>query len=337
MTHDDAFMQDIAEHPDDDTPRLIYADWLMEQPDAARQARGEFIRVQCELARAAESDPRRTDLQRRERALWKQYRKRWLPPHLAWVRKCLFRRGCIEEVGVRVRDLTKHGPSLAFLPLVRRASVTGAHRPGVDVAGAFRALARLPRLEAIDLSDNGLDREDVRALVAARLPPRVTALDLRRNALGGDHYATASACVPLLAGWPSLAQLTTLCLAAAQLDRFDARALAASPYLSRLEWFDLSRNATEPKLRWDSYMGPTPTYDEEHPFDAATEALARARNLPRLATLILAENFLGDKGAFALAESPQFQRLHLLDVSGNSFSPLGRARLQSRFGRRVRL
>ena len=30
MTHD-AFLQAILEAPEDDTPRLIYADWLMEQ------------------------------------------------------------------------------------------------------------------------------------------------------------------------------------------------------------------------------------------------------------------------------------------------------------------
>jgi uncharacterized protein (TIGR02996 family) len=47
MNHD-AFLQAILDAPADDTPRLVYADWLEEhgQPD-----RGEFIRVQCALAR----------------------------------------------------------------------------------------------------------------------------------------------------------------------------------------------------------------------------------------------------------------------------------------------
>ena len=43
MTHDDAFLQAIIENPDDDAPRLLYADWLEERGDP----RGEFIRVQC--------------------------------------------------------------------------------------------------------------------------------------------------------------------------------------------------------------------------------------------------------------------------------------------------
>jgi uncharacterized protein (TIGR02996 family) len=48
VTHDDAFLQAILESPDDDTPRLIYADWLDEhgEPD-----RAEFIHMQGLLAR----------------------------------------------------------------------------------------------------------------------------------------------------------------------------------------------------------------------------------------------------------------------------------------------
>jgi uncharacterized protein (TIGR02996 family) len=47
MTHDEAFLQDILAHPEDDTPRLIYADWLEEQDDP----RGRYLRGEVELAR----------------------------------------------------------------------------------------------------------------------------------------------------------------------------------------------------------------------------------------------------------------------------------------------
>ena len=46
-----AFLQDILEHPDDDAPRLIYADWLEEHGKEADRLRAEFIRVQVELDR----------------------------------------------------------------------------------------------------------------------------------------------------------------------------------------------------------------------------------------------------------------------------------------------
>lgn len=47
-SYQQAFIQAIVDSPADDTPRLVYADWLDEQGESAR---AEFIRVQCELAR----------------------------------------------------------------------------------------------------------------------------------------------------------------------------------------------------------------------------------------------------------------------------------------------
>jgi uncharacterized protein (TIGR02996 family) len=41
-----AFIADIAANPDDDTPRLIYADWLEEH---GQPQRAEFIRVEVEM------------------------------------------------------------------------------------------------------------------------------------------------------------------------------------------------------------------------------------------------------------------------------------------------
>lgn len=47
-----AFLDDIIAHPADDTPRLVYADWL---DDEGRSERAEFIRVQVEVAGYARS------------------------------------------------------------------------------------------------------------------------------------------------------------------------------------------------------------------------------------------------------------------------------------------
>lgn len=46
MTDHSSFLAAICADPDDDSLRLIYADWLEDQGDADR---AEFIRVQCEL------------------------------------------------------------------------------------------------------------------------------------------------------------------------------------------------------------------------------------------------------------------------------------------------
>jgi uncharacterized protein (TIGR02996 family) len=78
MTHDDAILQAIIEWPDDDSLRLIYADWLEEhgQPD-----RAAFILVQCQLARdALRLDTRQQELEARERELLARHESQWLGP-----------------------------------------------------------------------------------------------------------------------------------------------------------------------------------------------------------------------------------------------------------------
>jgi uncharacterized protein (TIGR02996 family) len=74
----------ILADPDDDTARLVYADWLQEQGDDARP---EFIRAQCRVAqlpsaRTANSrEPRadRSRLQFRITQLWHANAADWIP------------------------------------------------------------------------------------------------------------------------------------------------------------------------------------------------------------------------------------------------------------------
>ena len=49
MDRTPAFLADIRAHPDDDAPRLIYADWLEETGGPTEAVRAEFIRLQCAL------------------------------------------------------------------------------------------------------------------------------------------------------------------------------------------------------------------------------------------------------------------------------------------------
>ena len=57
----EAFLRVIFDEPDDDTPRLVYADFLEENGDPDRAA---FIRYGCEIARYEDLDPRRKTLER---------------------------------------------------------------------------------------------------------------------------------------------------------------------------------------------------------------------------------------------------------------------------------
>jgi uncharacterized protein (TIGR02996 family) len=74
MNAGDAFLGDIIEHPDDDAPRLIYADWL---DDQGQPERAEFIRLQCLLASLPQDDPSRPEYQERERQLLDAHKAEW--------------------------------------------------------------------------------------------------------------------------------------------------------------------------------------------------------------------------------------------------------------------
>jgi uncharacterized protein (TIGR02996 family) len=62
MTEHDAFLQAIIESPDDDTLRLVFADWLEEHGDAER---AELIRLQCSLNSPPPESPRLAPIQER--------------------------------------------------------------------------------------------------------------------------------------------------------------------------------------------------------------------------------------------------------------------------------
>jgi uncharacterized protein (TIGR02996 family) len=69
MNEETAFLRAIQERPDDDTTRLVYADWLEEHGGEAGLAKAKFIRTDCELAGLPDQDERREGLQARLRQL----------------------------------------------------------------------------------------------------------------------------------------------------------------------------------------------------------------------------------------------------------------------------
>src|SRR5262245_52930609 len=119
MAQEDAFLEAIIRDPDDDGLRLIYADWLEEHDDP----RGEFIRVQCALARLPDDDPRRRELVVREQELRDAHWQRWLGPlaklpgHYAWIWQ--YRRGLLEHVTLPARPFLEHADELFRLGPIR--------------------------------------------------------------------------------------------------------------------------------------------------------------------------------------------------------------------------
>jgi uncharacterized protein (TIGR02996 family) len=80
VTDRDALLRAICDSPDDDAPRLVYADWLDENGDP-RQA--EFIRVQIALAGVPEFERATHPGFARVQELWRELRK-WRYPLGDW-------------------------------------------------------------------------------------------------------------------------------------------------------------------------------------------------------------------------------------------------------------
>src|SRR5947209_8162096 len=92
MNQEQASLQAIREKPDDDAPRLIYADWLDEHGQADR---AEFIRVQCRLSTMDAFDDRRPDLAWRESELLRQHGDACGKPLLKFTKRIEFLRGFV--------------------------------------------------------------------------------------------------------------------------------------------------------------------------------------------------------------------------------------------------
>jgi uncharacterized protein (TIGR02996 family) len=164
MTHDEAFLQAIQEDPGDESLRLIYADYLDERGDP----RGEFIRAQCQLANTAEGDPRREELQGRERQLLTAHEQEWIGPLKGLATRWCFRRGFVEDVWTTARAFCTHAHTLF-------RSVPHAHfhlRRATSRVADLVAFPFLSRLSGLDLRETGYshDRSFRRSPTRRRTP-----------------------------------------------------------------------------------------------------------------------------------------------------------------------
>src|SRR5262245_38647966 len=119
MNERDALLKAICENPDDDTPRLVFADWLQENGD---EAYAEFIRTQvrfAELLRHAAPDTE--NLARRARELWLQYGVKWraeLPVVSGLTWHDAFFRGFVEQATIASdTELVRHADKVFAQPI----------------------------------------------------------------------------------------------------------------------------------------------------------------------------------------------------------------------------
>jgi uncharacterized protein (TIGR02996 family) len=147
MTAGEALLREILARPEDDAPRLVYADWLDEHGEAAR---AEFIRVQCELARLEEWDERRPYLEQRQEQLLETHGEKWaegLAETTDWFE---FRRGFLEFAALPPEVFLANAGRLFHRFPFRRLRLDGDFGdPSLRKLAASPHLGRLTRLEIV--------------------------------------------------------------------------------------------------------------------------------------------------------------------------------------------
>jgi uncharacterized protein (TIGR02996 family) len=304
QTEAEAFLQRIRAYPDDDTPRLIFADWLEEQEDRipGAAARARFIRVQIALARLeeeaaaepfkpnparAEREATRLQLQADERAL-RDAHGDWEGPFRRLATGRVFRRGFVEVIRVGARDFLRHSHELFAAGPLRHLDV-------LDVGGNLAAVlqcAYLSRLSALTIHGSHKGEPLAQAIANAPHLSGLKVLNLSRNRFEDDA-------VEYLANSPILANLEELVLWGNEIGETGARALAASSHLGRLRRLDLHENR----------LGP-----------GGAEALAGSERLTALRALRLESNEIGGARLHSLSRASDLLRVPVLDLSRNGLN-----------------
>lgn len=342
-----ALLEDIRENPDDDTPRLVYADWLTEQDN---EPRAELIRLQVRRARLAQGDKEAGRLLRREKALVKEHPE-WVNLTESGITGEL-RRGFIEHLHTEPESLLASGaelfashpirsvtlratdshlsqlrqiaeqPWLSSLRALRVQKVSGA-MSGLGDAGA-EGLLRSPHLTSLKVLElyAGNCTSHTAGLIAALPHLQLTELELTYNqilAAGARALARAA----------HLANLTRLELGSTFISADGAVMLAESPHLRNLRVLNLSRTGIQVaglrELVGSSILANVETLHLGRLRYAvrAAQLLARCKHLTNLRELNLNNNRLEDEGVAALCDSPTFTELRRLGLKSNRMSLIG--------------
>jgi uncharacterized protein (TIGR02996 family) len=131
MTDGDALLKAIIAHPAEDTPRLVYADWLQEQ---GQEVRAEFIRVQIDIEAYPPLDigggetipsPKQAavDLRRRIKELWDQVGGFGVPVGIG-TSQVTWRRGFVESLEVTWDSWRDHAEAITKAHPIEKVKLT---------------------------------------------------------------------------------------------------------------------------------------------------------------------------------------------------------------------
>ncbi len=246
-----ALIEAIVAAPDDDAPRLVYADWLIERGEAM----GELIALQCRLATrptaeiAARVEQLRHDLQ-----------PVWLDPLLAIAPGGYeLRRGFVEHaelfvaartLGERLEQVFSHAPLLRSIGMpgaaahaipaaMARVTSLALHELGADNddnAAWIAASPHLSRLRRLEITNGRLDDRTVAAFCGCPAPLEHLRLDASFPYPQGRASSDGDRAIALIGASPARAHLRTLVLAGFRVTSLQP--LAALPRLTEVVLHD---------------------------------------------------------------------------------------------------
>jgi uncharacterized protein (TIGR02996 family) len=313
-----AFLEDIKADLEDDTPRRILADYLADQDDP----RGDFIAIQCDLARLSPEGPGRSLLQEQERDLQQRHQADWLGGLARLVAGWTFHRGLLrldlDHTALERRQQTQilAEPALAWVEQVR-FTVSPHHYFGVG-----QAVERLG-FAGLDLSTTLLGPRLGVGLLGWPALPDLNRLNLARNQLEAVELESVLSNL-------TAPRLRSLILADNQLDRRGAARLVQFPLVRTITHLDLTGNRLEGE-GVARIVEDAPTSAGMLELRLANNlvhvdgaiALASSPYLRKLRGLDLSLNSLGDTGVTVLAAAANLQGLETLDVSGSGMGREG--------------
>lgn len=200
----EAFLNAIIASPDDDLPRLVFADFLEETGDSER---AEFIRVQCELAGGVADAGRMRALETREKELLKRYLEAWRIPIRGHQ---TFERGFVDSLWTTASLLLDAPAEQITDSTVRTLRITNADKSydrlaeytgfariehldltNNSLAGDYRLRAilnnpHLGKLRGLNLHNNRIWADDVLRIARSPVATQLTHLDLSGNGIGNE-------------------------------------------------------------------------------------------------------------------------------------------------------
>jgi len=187
----DTLLEAVLEHPDDNAPRLAYADALGDDP------RAEYIRIMI-TAVSVERGARLPELV-------KAHAQEWRAPITPFVEVAGFQRGFVEYIRTDAARFLAHADTLFRRAPIRDVDLTAVKPRAVEVF----ASPWLARLRSLDLSGNDLEDAEVEVLARSPHLAGLRWLDLSRNRIGmaGLEALAASANLTSL-GWLGFARNT---------------------------------------------------------------------------------------------------------------------------------